>query len=107
MNDIDKMMHDMPLFLERERELRRDGMVANEIMGDYSVSIFKARISQGCFCGDCAHFAPEIKNADRYSLVGSCRKGYDALPADTGHNCLSFVLRTKKYGHARKRNKKR
>lgn len=90
----------MDQFLAKESELLALGLISSSIQGDYSRDQAGNRRHPGCFCGDCIHFCPNLINIKLNARArhGSCRKGEEALPADTAHNCLQFSLRNDKKG---------
>ena len=82
--------------LKREKELKDAGLLANEIMGDYSTDISGRRITQGCFCGDCKWFLPVSMTKETYTIKGTCvNKLVEDKPrkGDVGHDCEHFKQR--------------
>lgn len=82
--------------LRRENELKAAGLLANEIMGDYSTDIAGKRNCIGCFCGDCKWFIPNSSKKSVYTIDGICGNNLvdqKERVADTIHNCEQFKVR--------------
>jgi len=88
-------MQEMIAFLEKEKQLRAQGLLADEIMGDYSLKINGERKVMGCYCGDCKHFKPMSREKGAYSIEGECKikQQPGVILADTGRDCPQFKVR--------------